>query len=247
MAMNANTAGPRILQRCRNRWMTITAIMSLACVVAWAAPIAAQDPEKKPDETEKKASDSDDLAYSQGQLADKYKRLEELLLKRSDFEASVNPRRAALLKQAFKQSKDRLTQAQLKAVVRLLNQENLTDAISGQEQVQKDLQALLALLQSENRADRLKSEQQRIKEYIKELKRLERLQRAERGRNEGGAEFKDLSKNQGKIADRAGNLGDRIEQDEARNAAAGGEGPESAGRGCAGTTARPRRCAERVV
>ena len=107
------------------------------------------------------------LAEQQAQLADKYRRLEDLIFKMADFEATSNPRRAALLKQAYKQSKDRLTHSQLNGLAKLLSDQKYKRALDGQEIANKDLKDLLQLLLSEDRSDRLKSESQKIKEYIK--------------------------------------------------------------------------------
>lgn len=147
-----------------------------------------------------------DLASRQGQLAEKYRQLEERLFKMADFEADTNPRRAALLKQAYKLSKERMTSTQMAKVADLIAKSSLKNAVDGQEATRADLKALLELLLSENREDRLKSEQERIKEMIKELTRLERMQRANRGRTESGSDMKELAEDQGKIADRTGDV-----------------------------------------
>lgn len=165
------------------------------------------------------------LADEQARLADKYRRMEELLFKMADFEATSHPRRAALLKQAYKQSKDRLTYSQLAAIVKLLGDGHLKRAVDGQQTAEKDLETLLKLLQTENRADRLKTETQRIQEYIKELKRLERLQRSVRGQTEGGGDMKQLAENQRKVADRTGNLAEKIEKDSAKSETPEGASP----------------------
>lgn len=160
------------------------------------------------------------LADQQSQLADKYRRLEDLIFKMADFEATTNPRRAALLKQAYKQSKDRLTQSQLTAIVAFLADKQYKRAVDGQEIAKKDLEELLQLLLSEDRSDRLKTEAQRAMEAIKELKRLQRLQRSMRGQTEGGADPKELAPKQGQIADRTGGLAKQLEEADAKEQAA---------------------------
>ncbi len=77
------------------------------------------------------------LSDEQNQVAEKYRRLEDLIFKMADFEATSNPRRAALLKQAYKQSKDRSTQSQLAAIVALLSQKQYKRALDGQEIAQQ--------------------------------------------------------------------------------------------------------------
>ena len=156
----------------------------------------------------------DELALKQGQLADKYARLEDLLFKLSALEQSTNPRRAALLQRAIQQSKDKLTKSQLDTVSRLLQQNQLKRAVDGQTTVQADLKSLLDLLMSEDRSERLKSEQQRIKEYIKEVERLIRLERSLQGQTEGGGDTKKLAEDQNNIAGRTEELAKKIKETE---------------------------------
>lgn len=160
------------------------------------------------------ASAADELALQQSRLADKYARLEELMLKMASIEAATNPRRAALLTRAVEQSKDRLTKTQLESIVRLLNQQQLKRAVDGQTAVQTDLKALLELLMSEDRSDRLKNEQARIKEYIKEVERLIRLQKGLEGQNQSGGDTERIAKDQQQLAGRTGELAKKIRENE---------------------------------
>ena len=178
-----------------------------------AQPEAAKE-EAAAESTESSVSASDELALSQGQLADKYTRLEELLFKMASLEAATNPRRAALLTRAVEQSKERLTKTQLETIAKLLSQKQLKRAVDGQVAASTDLKALLELLLSEDRSDRLKSEQARIKEYIKEVERLLRLQKSLQGQTEGGATPDRLAKEQGEVAERTGDLAQKIKETE---------------------------------
>ena len=157
---------------------------------------------------------ADELALEQSRIADKYAKLEQLMLKMAELEGASNPKRAALLTRAVEQSKERLTKTQLETLVKLLNQKQLKRAIDGQATVQTDLKALLELLMSEDRSDRLKSEQQRIQEYIKEVERLIRLEKSVQGQTEGGADAKQLAKEQGRIAGQTGDLAQKIQENE---------------------------------
>ncbi len=186
-----------------------------------------ETPAAPPPDAAAAAPGSVPLAQAQQQLAEKYRRLEDLLFKMADFEATSNPRRAALLRQAYKQSKDRLTQAQLNTVVDLLEKRQYKRAIDGQETARVDLQDLLQLLLSEDRADRVKTETQRLQESIKELKRLERLQRGVRGQTESAADPRGLADKQGALADRTGDLAEQLE---AAEPARQGEPPAAADR-----------------
>ncbi len=178
-----------------------------------AQPEAAKE-DAAAESTESSVSASDELALSQGQLADKYTRLEELLFKMASLEAATNPRRAALLTRAVEQSKERLTKTQLETIAKLLSQKQLKRAVDGQVAASTDLKALLELLLSEDRSDRLKSEQARIKEYIKEVERLLRLQKSLQGQTEGGATPDRLAKEQGEVAERTGDLAQKIKETE---------------------------------
>src|SRR5882724_7328467 len=95
---------------------------------------------------------ADELALDQSRVADKYAKLEQLMLKMAELEGLTNPKRAQLLTRAVEQSKERLTKPQLESLVKLLNQKQLKRAIDGQTTVQADLKALLDLLMSEDRS-----------------------------------------------------------------------------------------------
>jgi len=189
--------------------------LALALVLLAHAAMSAQDSapdDAKPAEIAPTAED--ELALNQSRVADKYAKLEQLMLKMAELEAGSNPKRAALLTRAVEQSKERLTKAQLETLVKLLNQKQLKRAVDGQTVVQTDLKALLELLMSEDRSDRLKSEQQRIREYIKEVERLIRLERSIQGQTEGGADERKLAKEQERVAGQTGDLARKIRENE---------------------------------
>jgi hypothetical protein len=194
--------------------------MALLCAACIGVTIAAQQPadndsSKKPLEAQAAGANLESLAVSQGKVADRYARLEQLLIRMAELEATSNPQRAALLKRAAQQSADRLTRQQLDTLIKLLTPPSqLKRAIDEQQQVVTDLRALLELLQSENRSDRLKSEQTRLREYIKDVERLIRLQKGVQGRTEGGDEAAKLAGDQTQIADRTGELANRIRENE---------------------------------
>jgi hypothetical protein len=189
------------------RWLL--SIFGVGCLLALASALYAADEPKEP-----QPAKTDQLAIQQGVVADKYAKLEKLLDDMARIEGLSNPRRAALLMQALKQSKENLTTVKLDACVKLLNQQQLNRALENQRDAQKDMAALLELLLSENRSDRLKREQDRIREYIKEVERILRLQKSVQGRTEGGGEPKELAQDQNKVADRTGELAKRIQQNE---------------------------------
>ncbi len=156
---------------------------------------------------------NDQLALEQSELADRYARLEKLMLRMAEFDAADNPRRAELLRKAFATSQDRNVQLQLEQLVEVLQQDKLSRAIVDQGMVSKDMQAILELLLKENRADRLKDEQQRIKAYIREIERLERMQRGVQGRTEGGVATPRLREEQERVAERTSDLNQQMSED----------------------------------
>jgi hypothetical protein len=171
--------------------------------IAWAQP------GEKPAVTA-----ADKLAVEQQRLGDRFKRFEELLLRMAELSAATDPRRAALLRKAVAQSKERLIGVQLETLVDLLQKDQLARAVENQEAVEKDLQALLDLLLSENRAKRLESEKARVREYLKRLAALINQQKDIQGRTAGGGEPKALSGEQARAADKAGGLAKDIKANE---------------------------------
>jgi hypothetical protein len=160
------------------------------------------------------AAANDELVRRQERIATKYAQLEELMFRMAQLEAAQNPRRAALLNQAVASSKDKHTRLQLETIVELLGKRQLSRATREQSDAEKALEELLRLLQSEDRTERLKTEQERIKEYIKEVDRMIRIQRSIQGQNEGGGDAQRIAQEQQKLADRAGELSDRIKENE---------------------------------
>lgn len=197
----------RVPETLRVRWthffVLALSLTSSSVTLAQAAP--------QPDE---EASAAAALADKQSRIADKYRRLEELLFKMEQLERGDNPQRANLLREAIAHGRGEGIQLQLNALVKRLSDEDYRRAEDGQGQVKADLTALLELLQKEDRARRKASEQQRIKEYIKELDRLIRKESSLQGRTEGGADAKDLAQEQADVAKRTGDLSNNIRDNE---------------------------------
>ena len=156
----------------------------------------------------------DALSIEQQRIADKYKRLEDTLLRMAELTAVTDPRRAALLKKAVAQSKEKLIGLQLNALVELLEKGQLSRAIGNQEEVDGDLRNLLELLLSENRAKRIESEKARIRGYLKQLNQIIRTQKDVQGRTAGGQDQDRLAEEQGKLAEKSSSLADKIRQNE---------------------------------
>jgi hypothetical protein len=175
------------------------------------------------------------LSIEQAKLADKYKRLEELLLRRAEVAAATDPERATLLRQVVSKSKDAHIENQFEVLVELLaksNSRSYSQALTGQTELQKDLKLLLELLSSEDRSHQLESEQARIKEYLKRVNKLIRGQKSLQGQTENGADAKNLAERQAKLAGDAGKLAGDIEADDKAKQSEQGnsDGKEDAGK-----------------
>jgi hypothetical protein len=173
----------------------------------------------------------DRLAGEQQQVADRFKRLEELLLRMAELSAQSDPRRAALLRKAVAQSKDRLVDPQFEAIVELLRKDQLAPASENQTALGQDLRAMLELLLSENRSKQLESEKARVREYLKRLATIINLQKSLQGRTAGEEKPSSLAPEQAKLAGKTGDLANEIKTKEEGSAKsgspAGGSGKES--------------------
>lgn len=203
--------------------------LALWLCLAWVAaargadglpPAAEAKPPVGPDAKQAAAAGAKQLAIHQGAIADKYSKLEKLLEDMARIEAVNDPRRAALLMKALELSKENLTGVKLNKCVTSLeqfeakNKAEREGVLGLQREAQQDIKALLELLLSENRSNRLKREQDRVREYIKEVERILRLQKSVQGRTEGGSEQSELAKDQGKVAERTGELAKQIRENE---------------------------------
>lgn len=167
--------------------------------------------------------DDSDLLLKQKGVGERYKRLEESLLRLADAEAAENPERASLLRQAAKLSRDQFVLEKLRKAASSIENENFPDAITNQESAGEGLARLLTLLQSEDRSKRIRNEKERVTKLISDLKRIERAQRSTRARNENGADLKEVQQEQESIAERSKDLKDQITEDENEFADSGEE------------------------
>lgn len=174
------------------------------------------------------ANAPDRLAAEQQQIADRYRRLEEILLRMAELSRGTDPRRAALLRQVVEESKQRLVGLQFEKLVELLTRDQLAPALAGQEELQADLRALLQLLLTESRAERTRSEQARLRDYIRKIAELINQQQSILGRTLGGEDPKRLAEEQNRVASRTGELARTIRENEEGQAGAGSAKPAQA-------------------
>jgi hypothetical protein len=203
---------------------TIVLMILLAGVgPAWSQdqPAAAELPPAQADAP----AASDKLSIEQARLADRYRRLEEVVGRLAELSASNDPRRARLLREAIAQSREQDIHVRFESIVKLLESERLSVAATNQTELQKELDALLTLLLEADRDKELASERERVRKYLKEVSRLIRLQKGIRARTEGGDELPALSDDQERVAGETGKLGGTIEDTESDKKAPGSESP----------------------
>jgi hypothetical protein len=210
-----------------NAWKA--ALLAAAIASAWlradpaaAAPAAAARPAKP-----SAAGEADKLATEQERVAQRYKHLEDVLLRMAELTAASDPRRAALLKKAVAQSKDQLIAVRLDRLVELLGEDQLSHALENQTEVGQDLRALLELLMSENRAKHIANQRARIREYLRLLNGLITQQKDIQGRTAGGDDAKQLAGQQQKLGEKTGELAREIRKNEEQKAEGDQKKPES--------------------
>lgn len=205
----------------RTRFMTAFGAAAMATVL-WCPLLSAQ-PKTSADA---KQAPADKLVLEEQRIADKYKHLEEVLFRMAELNAATDPRRAALLKKAVGQGKDKLIAVRFDQIVELLGKDQLSRALENQAEIDQDLHALLEMLISENRAKHILSEKARIRQYLKELNVIIKQEKDIQGRTTGGDDSKRLAGEQGKIADKTGNLADNIRKNEGEKEEGGGRKAE---------------------
>jgi hypothetical protein len=171
--------------------------------------------DKKADAPAAKAAEKGEssLTAGQRQVAERYRELEKLLLRMAELTAPTDQRRAALLRQAVAQSKQRDIDHQFEQLVELLRQERLAVVVKNQGEVQQDLNKLLELLLGEDRSKRIESEKERVREYLKRVNKIIKEQKAVQGDTERGGDEGKLADKQGEIADKTGELAQQLKED----------------------------------
>lgn len=225
------------LRMTRCVWLCLLGCASLCGAIACSSVAHAQDAPAAADAAPADAPQSDApqdaagqgdaqdvLASEQAQVAQRFKRLEELLLKSSEIEASSNPSRAALLQQAAQLGKQAQLADMLARAAKSLDQKQYSQAVEDQKVSRESLKRLLELLQSENRQDRVREERDQVRRWIEETDRLLRLQSSLRGRTEGGQKTEKAASDQAKLAEKAGQIADELDGDQSKK-----EGEKEAG------------------
>lgn len=198
----------------RTAAIALTLVLLGGGTALYAQPSADSPSDAKPAETNVADDPAARLVLEQEQLSDRFKRLEEVMLRLAELTAPNDPRRAELLLKAVRQGKEELLGLKFARIVELLQKDRLKGAADQQDELAKGLNQLLDLLLSEDREKRVKSEQARIKEYLKRINNLIKSEKAVQGQTEQGGNAKRLADQQEKIADKTGELADDIDRDE---------------------------------
>ncbi len=222
-------------------WLTAIVVAGLAlvlCTSALAQPVPAPAAEvadddavpvaKAPAPAEKDSSEAkpsakperEGLADHQQQVAERFRELERLLLRMAELTAPTDPRRAALLRQAVAQSKQRDIDHQFEQLVELLKQERLAVVVKGQSEVQQDLARLLELLMSEDRTKRIESEKEQVREYLKRVNKIIKEQKGIQGETGRGGDPRKLADQQSDLSDKTGELAKDLDDDPSKQAQA---------------------------
>ncbi len=206
--------------------------MMAACLVITLCSVVPAQTDEAPAGEADAAEPSRILVLEQGRLADRFGRLEELLLRRAEVMAAEDPELADLLRKAVGESKRQQLTGEFEAIVRLLQEDRANSyqrAVARQQGMGDSLEGLLKLLLSEDRSRRLEDEKARVQEYLKEINRLLRRQQSLEGRTRGQEDPAKLSEAQGRLAEDAGQLSGKMQADRAaQEEAAEGNRGESA-------------------
>ncbi|MBI3839884.1 MAG: hypothetical protein HY288_18325 [Planctomycetia bacterium] len=207
-----------------HRTWQVAAMLACGPVVVLAGSLSAQTTSAPASSEEKPAAKAaaapaGGLATQQQQVAERFRELEKLLLRMAELTAPTDPRRAALLRQAVAQSKERDLDHQFEQLVELLRQERLSLVVKNQSEVQQDLVKLLELLLSEDRTKRIESEKARIREYLKRVNKIIKEQKGIQGETAREGDARKLADRQGDLSDKTAELAGDIRENEGRKLA----------------------------
>ncbi len=179
-------------------------VLGLLSAVGASTPVSAQDGDSSAREQQ------NPLTTEQQQVAGRYKKLEELLLRSSELESAENPARSALLQQAAQLGKQAQLAELLARAATRLDKQQYSQALDDQRTSRENLKRLLELLQSENRGERVREQRDQVRRWIEETDRLLRLQKSLSGRTEGGQEMQQASGDQNKLSNKAAEIAEEL-------------------------------------
>lgn len=152
------------------------------------------------------ANEADVLARREAELTRQYVDLERSFLRLADVLATTDPRRAAVLRDAFDQARSSEVGDRLGRIVTLLEAGQLLKAGAGQEGAIEQFRELLSLLE-EGGGDRgLADTKKQVREFLSRVTKLIARQRDIEGSTEAGGDADDLGDRQRKAAAEAAKL-----------------------------------------
>ncbi len=205
-------------------WIATILVLTVSVQCGFVGKARAQPAEQTPPTAE---ATTPPIVAGQKSVAERFGRLEMLLLRSADLEAADNPTRAALLQQAVQLSKQsELTELLADAAARL-EQGQYSEAIERQKSSLDNLKRLLELLQSENREKRIREQRDEVRRWIEETDRLLRLQSSLRGRTEGGQDIEQAAQDQEKLTRKATDIAQELQAGQPDQQSQGAQSAES--------------------
>lgn len=196
-----------------SHWIAVRFLtLAMLAMASFSNPATAQDTDSSVPEK------ANPLTTEQQQVASRYKKLEDLLLRSAELESAENPARSALLQQAAQLGKQSQLADLLARAATRLDKKQYSQALEDQRTSRESLKRLLELLQSENRGERVREQRDQVRRWIEETDRLLRLQKSLSGRTEGGQEMQQAAGDQQKLSNKAEEIvndlrGDKVEKD----------------------------------
>jgi hypothetical protein len=206
--------------------------IAVACLVAsWLGAAPAQPPAQAGDpvETAATSEQADTLARREAELARQYLELERSFLRLADILTTTDPRRAAVLRDAFDQARDADVGDRLGEIVRLLEAGQLLQAGTSQAGAIEQFRGLLDLLEEGGQDRNLSDTKRELRQFLGRVTKLIARQRDIEGSTEAGAAEDRTAARQREAAEEAGQLAKGMERLIKRQADAEQQGGEQQG------------------
>jgi hypothetical protein len=204
----------------------------VACLVAsWLGAAPAQPPALAGDpvETAATSEQADTLARREAELARQYLELERSFLRLADILTTTDPRRAAVLRDAFDQARDADVGDRLGEIVRFLEAGQLLQAGTSQAGAIEQFRRLLDLLEEGGQDRNLSDTKRELRQFLGRVTKLIARQRDIEGSTEAGAAEDRTAARQREAAEEAGQLAKGMERLIKRQADAEQQGGEQQG------------------
>jgi hypothetical protein len=186
--------------------------IAVVCLVAsWLGAAPAQRPALAADPVET-AEKADTLARREAELARQYLELERSFLRLADILTTTDPRRAAVLRDAFDQARDAEVGDRLGEIVRLLEAGQLLQAGTSQQGAIEQFRGLLDLLEEGGQDRNLTDTKRELRQFLGRVTKLIARQRDIEGSTEAGAAEDRTAARQREAAEEAGQLAKDMER-----------------------------------